>query len=89
MVAKINTAKIKLWNHDVGAVTWLDDRHYAVFEFEHTFLNTGFDISPMHMGLEETRKGSFIYSFPALNKQTYLGLPGLLADSLPDKFGNS
>lgn len=89
MVAKIDTAKITLWGHDVGAVTWVEDRNYALFEFNPDFLDKGLDISPLQMGIKEARNGNTFYSFPALNKQTYLGLPGMLADSLPDKFGNS
>ena len=47
------------------------------------------DISPLHMGLEDAKRGDGIFSFPGLNRETFLGLPGLLADALPDKFGNS
>lgn len=73
----------------VGAISWLEDRGYAVFEYEPNFLNTGLDISPLHMGLDVARSSNRVFSFPELNKQTYLGLPGLVADALPDKFGNS
>lgn len=89
MVKKIDTARVRLWGDIVGAVSWLDDRAYAVFEYAPSFLKKGLDISPIHMGLEEARKGDGIFSFPSLNKDTFLGLPGLLADALPDKFGNS
>ena len=41
------------------------------------------------MGLKEARRGDRKFFFPALNKETFQGLPGLLADALPDKFGNS
>ena len=89
MVKKFDTAIVKLWGNVAGAIAWLDDRGYGVFEFEPEFLKRGLDISPIHMGLENSRKGDGKYSFPALNKETFLGLPGLLADALPDKFGNS
>ena len=89
MVDKVDTAIIKLWGADVGAVSWLEDRHWAVFEFEPAFLQKGLDISPVHMGLDAARQGDGMFAFPGLNPDTYLGLPGLLADSLPDKFGNS
>jgi len=89
MVARIQTAQITLWGNVVGAVSWLDEEAYGVFEYDPGFLTKGLDISPIHMGLETARNGDGIFFFPGLNKQTYLGLPGLLADSLPDKFGNN
>lgn len=89
MVKKVDTAIVKLWGDVVGAVSWLDDKAYGIFEYERNFLNKGLDISPLHMSLEDARQGDGIFSFPALNKDTFLGLPGLLADALPDKFGNA
>ena len=89
MVKKVETAIVKLWGDVVGAVSWLEDRGYAIFEYDQDFLNKGLDISPIHMSLESARKGDARFSFPALNKETFLGLPGLLADALPDKFGNN
>ncbi len=89
MVKKVDTAVVRLWGDEVGAVSWLADQGYGVFEYDRSFLNKGLDIAPLHMGLEDARSGDGIFSFPALNKETYLGLPGLLADALPDKFGNS
>jgi serine/threonine-protein kinase HipA len=89
VVENIQTAMISLWGDDVGAVSWLEDRGVAVFEYEPSFLQRGLDLSPIHLGLDEARRGNGIFSFPGLNRDTFLGLPGLLADSLPDKFGNS
>jgi serine/threonine-protein kinase HipA len=73
----------------VGAVAWDDARDHATFEFDEAFLKKGLDLSPLKMPLEESRKSRMIYSFPSLNRETYKGLPGLLADSLPDRFGNT
>jgi serine/threonine-protein kinase HipA len=67
----------------------LDDRAYSVFEYDPAFIQKGLDISPIHMSLDDTRRGDRRFSFPALNKETFFGLPGLLADALPDKFGNN
>ena len=89
MVEKVNTAMVSLWGEDVGAVSWLADREYAVFEYSPGFLKKGLDISPIHMGVEDARQGDSIFSFPALNRYTFQRLPGLLADVLPDKFGNT
>lgn len=88
MVNKVDTAIVQIWGQTVGAVSWLDDRQHAVFEFEPAFLNSGLDLSPIHLGLTAARNGDGLFAFPALNRDTFLGLPGLLADALPDKFGN-
>ena len=88
MVKKVETAIVSLWGEMVGAVSWLDTQEYAVFEYEQAFLKSGLELSPIHMGIEAAIHGNSIFSFPSLSKQTYLGLPGMLADSLPDKFGN-
>ncbi|KAF0192803.1 MAG: hypothetical protein FD165_573 [Gammaproteobacteria bacterium] len=89
MVKKVDTAIVKLWGDTVGAVSWLADRGYGIFEYAPDFLRKGLDVSPIHMSLDDARKGDGKFSFPALNKATFLGLPGMLADALPDKFGNS
>ncbi len=89
MVKKIDTAIVKLWGDTVGAVSWLDDRGYGVFEYGSDFLKKDLDVSPVMMSLNSARAGDGKFFFASLNKETYLGLPGLLADVLPDKFGNS
>ncbi len=89
MVKKIDTAIVKLWGDTVGAVAWLDDREYAIFEYDKDFLKKGLDVSPIMMSLNDARTGDGKFSFSSLNKDTFLGLPGMLADVLPDKFGNS
>ncbi|MBN2188687.1 MAG: type II toxin-antitoxin system HipA family toxin [Chitinispirillaceae bacterium] len=83
-VKRVKVAEIRLWNKPVGAVAWNDERQTADFEYESSFISSGMNIAPMTMPL---RKG--IFSFPALNRETFRGLPGLLADSLPDRFGNA
>lgn len=89
MVEQFSTAIISLWGEDIAAVSWLADRGYAVFEYEPSFLKKGLDISPVHMSLAEAGQSDGLFLFPTLNKNTFLGLPGLLADALPDKFGNA
>ncbi|MCF8069116.1 MAG: type II toxin-antitoxin system HipA family toxin [Desulfobacterales bacterium] len=89
MVERVEVATVYLWENKVGAVAWEEDRGHAVFEYEPDFLKKGLDISPIHMGLDIARQGDGIFSFPGLSKDTYRGLPGLLADMLPDRFGNS
>ncbi len=88
MVEKIDTAVVRLWGHEMGAVSWLEDRGCAVFEYAPAFLEQGLDVSPIHMSLAAARHGDGLFSFPGQNRDTFLGLPGMLADALPDKFGN-
>jgi len=89
MVERIETAVVKLWGDTVGAVSWIEETRVGIFEYEQEFLKKDIDVSPIHMGLKEARKGDAKFTFPALNKETFWGLPGMLADALPDKFGNS
>ena len=85
------TAKVKIWDTIVGAVTWHDDDGVAYFEYDKHFEKNGWNLSPIMMPLGESHK---VYSFPALRRRdqeelnAFNGLPGLLADSLPDKYGN-
>ncbi len=81
-------AKVTIWGEMVGAVAWNDANGYTVFEFDSSFIKKGIDLSPIVMPVEEVSRGRKIFSYPALSKETFLGLPGFLADSLPDKYGN-
>jgi len=84
----INSAFINLWGERVGAIAWNAEKSIADFEFEPDFLTNGRDISPLKMPLD-TAKG-MIFSFNELRgNQTFKGLPGLLADVLPDRYGNT
>lgn len=85
MIKKVTTAHVDIWGQTVGAVSWQEEAGYAVFEFEPKFLRQGIDLSPLMMKSNVDN----VYSFPELDYKTYYGLPGLLADSLPDKFGNN
>ena len=89
MVKKIDTAIVTLWGETVGAVSWIDERGHGIFEYDKDFVKKGLDISPIKMSLNDARNGDAKFSFTSLNKDTFLGLPGMLADVLPDKFGNS
>ena len=79
-----NDARVILWGSVIGAVTWLEDREIGVFQYAPDFLRSGIQLSPLMMPL-----GEFPYEFPALARNTFKGLPGLVADSLPDKYGNA
>ncbi|MEA5079797.1 MAG: type II toxin-antitoxin system HipA family toxin [Anaerolineaceae bacterium] len=77
-------AQVTLWGSNIGAVSWDSTREVAVFQYDPAFVGSGIQVAPLMMPLRELP-----YEFPALNRETFWGLPGLLADSLPDKFGNA
>ncbi|MFO7658837.1 MAG: type II toxin-antitoxin system HipA family toxin [Bacteroidales bacterium] len=81
-------AKVYLWNRIVGYVLWEETKSLAAFEFDPEFVKNDLDISPLIMPIDDLRNGQRIFSFPELERKTFLGLPGLLVDSLPDRFGN-
>lgn len=81
-------ASVKIWNHTVGVVLWDAQQNLGVFEFDKNFPKLGLDISPIMMPIAAIEKGQRVFSFSGLNPETFKGLPGLLSDSLPDKFGN-
>lgn len=82
----IQTAYVNIWNQRVGAVAWDEQNGTASFEYEPEFVQTGLELSPIMMPTEASR----IYRFvDHRNTSTFKGLPGLLADVLPDKYGNT
>jgi len=87
----ITTAYVKVWNELVGAVAWDEEEQLASFEYDPSFLEKNWDLSPLKMPISA---GPVIYNFPELRAgrgstyDTFKGLPGMLADMLPDKYGN-
>lgn len=79
----IYSAEVKLWGTVIGAVSLDESQKTALFEYDRSFISSGIEVSPISMPL---RAG--IYRFPELSYESFHGLPGLLSDSLPDKFGN-
>lgn len=77
-------AEVQLWGRTIGAVSLQAGSTVAAFEYVPEFLGSGIELSPLHMPLQPR-----IYTFPELPKPAFHGLPGLLADSLPDRFGNA
>jgi serine/threonine-protein kinase HipA len=77
-------AEVQLWGRTIGAVSLEEGREVAAFQYDRAFAASGIELSPVVMPLSER-----VYEFPALPRNTFYGLPGLLADSLPDKFGNA
>ncbi|MBU6326889.1 MAG: HipA domain-containing protein [Verrucomicrobia bacterium] len=77
-------AEVQLWGRTIGAVSLEEGREVAAFQYDSAFARSGIELSPLMMPLHDR-----VYEFSTLSRSTFHGLPGLLADSLPDKFGNS
>lgn len=81
----VDVARVNLFGQRMGTFRW-DDRYQTVqFEYDRDFVGRGWEPSPLMMPVREGR----IYSFTGLNRETYMGLPGMLADSLPDTYGRA
>ena len=78
------TAAVNLWGSRIGAVSQEDDSEYAEFEYEPGFVRSRIQVAPIMMPF-----GAGRFRFPSLRPQTFRRLPGMLADSLPDRFGNA
>lgn len=76
-------ASVILWGRRIGAVSWDESRALGVFQYDPGFVGAGIEVAPLKMPVREAP-----YEFPALRRETFKGLPGMLADALPDKFGN-
>ncbi len=77
-------AEVKLWGRTIGAVSLAEGGQFAAFQYEPAFARSGIEVSPISLPLSDR-----VYVFSELSRGTFHGLPGLLADSLPDKFGNA
>ncbi|GGW87380.1 type II toxin-antitoxin system HipA family toxin [Alteromonas halophila] len=82
MVSEV--VNVRYQDQTIGAVSFDSEKGYGSFEYTPSFVRTGIELSPIEMPLSDR-----VYSFPALPYPTFKGLPGMLADSLPDDFGNA
>lgn len=76
---------VKLWGRLVGSLVWDATTGMAVFEYDSAFRRNGIELAPLTMPLS---LGNRPFSFPTNRTECFKGLPGLIADALPDKFGN-
>lgn len=87
----MEVAEVFIWNHLVGAVAWDPERGYGFFEYDPAFRKKGIELAPLTMPVNGRRE---VHSFPDLRSReqgalnTFKGLPGLLADALPDRYGH-
>lgn len=84
----VTHATVKLWGQPVGLVVWNDREHRAEFQYDRRFARGKLDVAPLMMPLREANGGEHVFAFGNLRDETFRGLPGLLADSLPDRFGD-
>lgn len=77
-------AAVNLWGRRIGAVSLAEGADVATFAYEPAFARSQIEVAPLFMPL-----GDRIYSFPGLNPESFYGLPGLLADALPDRYGHT
>src|SRR5664280_3577906 len=77
-------AEVRLWGRTIGAASLEDGSRFAACQYHPAFPESGIEISPVTMPLSDR-----VYVFPSLPEKPFRGLPGLLADSLPDRFGNA
>ena len=77
-------ARVLLWGRTIGAVSIADDSEVAAFQYDPEFARSGIEVAPLMLPLSDR-----VYQFPELPRTAFHGLPGLLADSLPDRFGNA
>tara|TARA_R110000744_G_scaffold355384_1_gene461913 strand:- start:22754 stop:24049 length:1296 start_codon:yes stop_codon:yes gene_type:complete len=77
-------AEVRMWGRQIGAVTVEGPGQIASFQYTDAFVGSGIEIAPLMMPLSNQ-----VYRFPDLAMKSFHGLPGLLADALPDKFGNA
>ena len=81
----VDVAKVRMFGQNIGTFVWDDSYRVARFEYDNDFVGKGIEPSPIMMPVQQGR----IYSFGSLHWDTFNGLPGMLADSLPDTYGRA
>lgn len=81
----VDIARVNLYGEQIGSVRWNANRNIASFEYADNFIGKGLEPSPILMPVRYGR----VYSFGGIGRETFKGLPGLLADSLPDTYGRA
>ena len=80
----IDVVEVRVWGRRIGAVALDPESGWYAFAYTGDWVNTGIELAPLHMPLRTDP-----YEFPELPRATFYGLPAMLADALPDAFGNA
>ncbi|HEX9138678.1 MAG TPA: type II toxin-antitoxin system HipA family toxin [Steroidobacteraceae bacterium] len=86
MYRPVTTVEVRIWGQRVGAVARDPRLGFYAFEYAPAFVQTGIELAPLAMPLRGARQP---FIFPDLPELTFKRLPAMLADALPDEFGNS
>lgn len=76
--------EVRAFGERVGALAAGARRGYA-FEYEPSWVRSGIQLAPILMPTGARR----LFDFPGLPQETFQGLPPMIADSLPDRFGST
>ena len=79
----VDVVEVRAWGRTVGALAPGGRGTYA-FQYADDWVRSGIELAPSLMPLRRAP-----YAFPGLSEETFQGLPPMIADSLPDRFGNS
>ena len=85
MYKPVRVIEVFLWGRRVGALAHDYDR-YSVFEYDPEFQRSGLEVAPFKMPLSQSVYHAEEFRLP---RSMFFGLPGMIADSLPDAFGNA
>lgn len=84
----ITSAFVNIWGQRIGAIVWDSNTGLGSFEYEPSFIRTGLELSPLKLPIQNAQRK--VFRFPELrSSNSFKGMPGLLVDSLPDKYGNA
>lgn len=81
---QVDLVEVHAWDRLVGAVALDPSTGFYAFEYDATWISEGGSLAPLHMP-----NRSEVFVFPQLSPITFYRLPAMLADALPDKFGNA
>lgn len=82
----IQAIEVRIWGKTVGAVALAPNLGYYAFEYDRRFVKSGIELAPLSMPLSEAREPFVFVDLPELS---FKRLPAMLADALPDDFGNA
>lgn len=80
----IQNVEVKMWGTTIGYLHMDGNKPYAAYEYDEKFIQSGIQVAPLYMSLSNR-----VFEFPNLAETAFHGVPGMIADSLPDKFGNA